>query len=115
MLSACATPPEVFSLSRDDVREITAVVNQRADIRKPLLRIASFEAGQADVRTGRDYTAGDRINSFEMAKRGGRGRSSLRSKTTRLLLPLLIRTDGGDTERPNQAMQLTAVSFAINV
>ena len=72
MLSACATPPEVFSLSRDDVREITAVVNQRADIRKPLLRIASFEAGQADVRTGRDYTAGDRINSFEMAKCGGR-------------------------------------------
>ena len=72
MLSACATPPEVFGLSRHDVREITAVVNQRPDIRKPILRIASFQPGHADVRTGRDYTAGDRINTFEMAKRGGR-------------------------------------------
>ena len=70
--SGCATPPEVYApVSHQDVREITSVVKQRSDIRKPILRIDAGEAGTVRLTTGRNDTAGAISNTFKMAKRAG--------------------------------------------
>jgi protein involved in polysaccharide export with SLBB domain len=70
--SGCATPPQVYApVSHQDVREITSVVQQRSDIRKPILRIDGDEVGSVRLTSGRDDTAGAISNTFKMAKRAG--------------------------------------------
>jgi hypothetical protein len=70
--SGCATPPEVYApVSHQDVREITSVVKQRSDVRKPILRIDAAESGAVRLTTGRDDTAGALSNTFKMARRAG--------------------------------------------
>jgi hypothetical protein len=72
-VSSCATRPEVFApVTHQDVGQIAAVVRQRPDIRKPILRIDADEAGTVRLTTGQHDTAGDRFNTFKMAKRAGR-------------------------------------------
>jgi hypothetical protein len=76
-IGACATsspprPPEVHGpVTAGDVREITSVVMQRSDIRKPILRIDSDRENRADITAGQDRAAGDRANTFKMAKQRG--------------------------------------------
>lgn len=72
-VSACPAPPEVYGpFTQQDVGDITAVVMQRSDILKPILRIDDDGRDKARLTTGRDDTAGARFNEFKMAKRDGR-------------------------------------------
>ena len=72
LLGGCATAPELFGpLSANDVRDITALVESRSDIRKPIMRISADRHDRATVETGRDKKAGDISQRFTIARKHG--------------------------------------------
>jgi|SRR5882724_9160266 len=68
--------PGSFSslLSRDDIREIKALVAARPDIKQPVWQIATDEnrADHATVYTGRWLKVGDESDYFQVQKHRGR-------------------------------------------
>jgi hypothetical protein len=62
-----------YRLPESDVREITALVMQRSDIPKPILRIITSDPNHAWLETGRE-TPGALYSSFDVAKRHGQWR-----------------------------------------
>jgi hypothetical protein len=59
-------------LSAADIKQISQLVLQRKDIRKPIIRILAFDKARALVDAGREYRAGDIFDDVALAKRQGR-------------------------------------------
>ena len=73
-ITSCATSPEIggdYPLSRDDIHQIILLVQQRSDIRKPILSIFAFRADRASVQSG-SWDPQDYYSEFFVAKRRGR-------------------------------------------
>jgi hypothetical protein len=74
LLASCSTPPPVthdVPLPKEDINQIRRLVAQRADIRKPILRIFADRADHALVDSGREGYVGAVFHSFAVAKRHG--------------------------------------------
>ena len=59
-------------ISRADIHAIEALVAERPDIRKPILRMMAVRNDRVQVLTGRDQYRGDIYNCFHVAKHRGR-------------------------------------------
>ena len=65
-----STWPSLRGISRQDIREIEALVLGHREIRKPILRMFATRDDRVQVITGRDEHRGDIYNCFDVLKRG---------------------------------------------
>jgi len=82
----CSSAPVIegkYRLPDSDIREITALVTQRTDIPKPILRIVVSGPDHAWLETGRE-APGALYSSFYVAKRHGRWKVASDVNTMRI-------------------------------
>jgi hypothetical protein len=98
-----------YRLPEGDVREITALVMQRSDIPKPILRIITSDPNHASLETGRE-APGALYSSFAVAKRHGRWRVDSDVETMRIIVtgPVTLK---GLTNRSSQPLAIAMRTF----
>ena len=86
--AGCSSAPVIegaYQLPDSDIREITALVTQRADIPKPILRIVVSGPDHTWLETGRE-APGALYSSFYVAKRHGRWKVASDVDTMRIVV-----------------------------